>query len=163
MRPYAALLCPIALVAAAPNWEGDYALDLDRSDPIPAAIQKLTDPMNFLLKTFWKKKLEKSEKPAQALNILKGGNLTITQDKDIPFSLSAGNPTTWKRSDGESFTIDLIQDGPDFTLIFKQDEVAREQRYSLASDGKTLTVGVTYRHPKLPEPLKYQLVYKKSA
>lgn len=166
MRALATLLLPALLVAAPsaprPGWDGEFTLDSDRSDRLPEAIQKLTEPMNFMLRTFWKKKLEGSEKPAPTLSILKGTNLTMTLGKELPFTASAGSPASWTRADGEKFQVSFAEEGGAFTLAFQQDDVIREQRHSLSEDGKTLTVDVTYRHPKLPEALKYRLVYRRA-
>ena len=40
-----ALLFPAALVAQAPNWDGDYVLDPDRSDNLKAAIAKAREEL----------------------------------------------------------------------------------------------------------------------
>lgn len=161
MRLPAALLIPAALVAQTPNWDGDYVLVPEKTDDIPAAIKALTDPMNFALRAFWKKKLEGSEKPPQNLGLLKGGNLTLTVNKELPFTVASGNPAKWKRADGETFEVSY-EEGPSFTVTFAQDEVRRTWRFTLAADGKGLAVEVTLRHPKLPGPLAYKLQYRKA-
>ena len=162
MRIAAALLLPAALVAQAPSWDGDYVLEPDKCDNIPDAIKKLTDPMNFALRAFWKKKLEGSEKPPQNLSLLKGSNATLTVNKEIPFTVSPGSPAKWKRADGDTFEVSYKEEAPAFSLIFAQDDVARTWRFSLSADGKALSVEVTLRNPKLPGPLTYHLQYRKA-
>ena len=162
MRITAALLIPAALVAQAPAWDGDYVLDLDGSESIPNAIKALTDPMNFALKAFWKKKLEGSEKAPQNLSLLKGSNVTLGVNKELPFTAGPGSPARWKRADGEEFLVSTAEEAGAFTLSFAQDDVVRTWRFRLSKDGKGLGVEVTLRHPKLPGPLSYRLQYRKA-
>ncbi len=162
MRIAAALLLPAALVAQAPSWDGDFVFEPDKSDSVPEAIKKLTDPMNFALRAFWKKRLEGSEKPPQNLSILKGGNVTLTVNKELPFTTGPGSPAKWKRADGDTFEVSLKDEPPGFSLSFAQDDVVRTWRLSLSSDGKTLSVEVTLSNPKLPQPLAYRLQYRKA-
>lgn len=157
-----ALLFPAALVAQAPNWDGDYVLAPDRGDNLKETIAKATESLNFAMKPIMRKKLETSEKPAQNLSILKGGSVTLTVEKNLPFTTSPGNPAKWKRSDGEAFEVSCEDQAPGFALGFRQDDVVRTQKFSLSEDGKTLTLDVTLRHPKLPEPMRYKLVYRRA-
>lgn len=162
MRTVAALLLPAALVAQAPAWDGDFALEADKGDSIPEAVKRLTDPMNFALRAFWKKKLEGSEKAPRALSLLKGGNATLTVDKELPFTAGPGSPARWKRADGETFEVVFKDEAPAFSLVFTQEEVVRTWRFTLSEDGRTLSVEVTLRNPKLPGPLAYRLQYRKA-
>lgn len=157
-----ALLSPAALVAQTPSWDGDYVLDPDRGDNLQEAIKKATESLNFAMKPILRKKLEGSEKPARNFNILRGSAVTLQVEKNLPFTASPGNPAKWKRNDGEAFEVSCEDLAPGFALSFRQDDVVRTQRYALADDGKTLTVEVTLRNPKLPEPLRYKLVYRKA-
>lgn len=157
-----ALLSPAALVAQAPTWDGDYVLDPDRGDNLQEAIKKATESLNFAMKPIMRKKLEGSEKPARNFNILRGSAVTLQVEKNLPFTASPGNPAKWKRNDGEAFEVSCEDQAPGFALGFRQDDVVRTQKYSLSDDGKTLTVEVTLRNPKLPEPLRYKLVYRKA-
>jgi len=158
----ATLLCPAALVAQVPNWDGDFALDPDRSDNVLEAIKKATESQNFAMKAILRKKLEGSEKPAQILNLLKGSAVTLKVDKNLPFTTAQGSTTKWKRNDGEAFEVGLEPQDSGFALVFRQDEVVRTQKFSLSEDGRTLTVDVTLRTPKLPEPLRYKLTYRRT-
>lgn len=157
-----ALLFPAALVAQAPNWDGDYVLDPDRSDNLKAAIAKATESLNFAMKPIMRKKLEGSEKPALRLNILRGSAVTMQVEKNLPFTASPGNPAKWKRLDGEAFEVSCEDQAPGFALSFRQDDVVRTQAYRLSEDGRTLAIDVTLRNPKLPEPLRYKLTYRKA-
>jgi hypothetical protein len=157
-----ALLLPAALVAQAPNWDGDYVLDPDRSDNLKEAIAKATESLNFAMKPILRKKLEGSEKPAANLNILKGSAVTMQVEKNLPFTTSPGNPAKWKRLDGEGFEVSCEERAPGFALSFRQDDVVRTQTYNLSEDGRTLKVEVTLRNPKLPEPMRYKLIYRKA-
>jgi hypothetical protein len=162
MRIAAVLLLPAALVAQAPSWDGDFVFEPDPSDNVPDAIKKLTDPMNFALRAFWKKKLEGSEKPPRNLSILKGGNLTLTVNKELPFTAGPGSPAKWKRADGETYEVSFQDEPPAFSLSFVQDDVVRTWHLRLSEDGKTLTLNVTLRNPKLPQLLAYKLQYRKA-
>jgi len=156
------MLSPAALVAQAPSWDGDYVLDLERSDKPVEAIRTATEPLNFALKPILRKKLEGSERPAQNLNLLKGSGVTLRIDKNLPFTAALGSPARWKRTDGEAFEVSMEDQAPGFALSFRQDEVVRTQRFGLSEDGRTLTLDVTLRHPKVPEPVRYKLVYRKA-
>lgn len=156
------MLSPAALVAQAPSWDGDYVLDLERSDKPVEAIRTATEPLNFALKPILRKKLEGSERPAQNLNLLKGSGVTLRIDKNLPFTAAPGSPARWKRTDGEAFEVSMEDQAPGFALSFRQDDVVRMQRFGLSEDGRTLTLDVTLRHPKVPEPVRYKLVYRKA-
>lgn len=157
-----AILAVPALLAQAPSWDGDYAFDPERSDKLAETIKKATESLNFAMKPILRKKLEGSEKPAQTLSILKGASVTLTVEKNLPFTAAPGSPAKWKRSDGEAFDVACeLQEGG-FLLTFRQDDVARAQAFSLSPDGRTLTVEVILRNPRLPEPMKYRLVYRKA-
>ena len=157
-----ALLSPAALVAQAPTWDGDYVLDPDRGDNLQEAIKKATESLNFAMKPIMRKKLEGSEKPARNFNILRGSAVTLQVEKNLPFTAAPGSPAKWKRSDGEAFDVTCeLQEGG-FLLTFRQDDVSRAQAFSLSADGRTLTVEVTLRNPRLPEPMRYRLVYRKA-
>lgn len=157
-----ALLAPAALVAQAPGWDGDYVLDSERSDNVVEAVKKATETLSFVLKPILRKKLEGTEKPAQNLNILKGSAVTLKVEKNLPFTAAPGSPAKWKRNDGEAFEVSLEEQAPGFALAFRQDDVVRSQAFSLSEDGRTLTVAVVLRHPKVPEPVRYKLLYKKA-
>lgn len=156
------LLSPVALVAQGPSWDGDYVLDLERSDRPAEAIRAATEPLNFALKPILRKKLEGSERPPQNLNLLKGSGVTLRIEKNLPFTAAPGSPARWKRTDGEAFEVSMEDQAPGFALSFRQDDVVRMQRFGLSEDGRTLTLDVTLRHPKVPETVRYKLVYRKA-
>lgn len=156
------LLSPAALVAQAPSWDGDYVLDPERGDNVVEAVRRATETLNFALKPILRKKLEGSEKPPQNLNLLKGSGVTLRIEKNLPFTAAPGSPARWKRTDGEAFEVSMEDLAPGFALSFRQDEVVRTQRFGLSEDGRTLTLDVTLRHPKVPEPVRYKLVYRKA-
>ncbi|MBI4913085.1 MAG: hypothetical protein HY823_10140 [Acidobacteria bacterium] len=162
MRILAAFLIPAALVAQAPAWDGNFVFDPARSDDVAAVVKTFTDPMNFAVRLVWRKKLESSEKPPQNLSLLKGSNLTLGVNKEVPFTAGPGNPAKWKRADGESFLVSFEERGDALSLVFAQDDVKRTWKLGLDAEGRVLTVEVTLENPKLPGPLRYRLQYRKA-
>ena len=86
----------------------------------------------------------------------------MVEQKNLPFTAAPGSPARWKRTDGEAFEVSMEDLAPGFALSFRQDDVVRIQRFGLSEDGRTLTLDVTLRHPKVPEPVRYRLVYRKA-
>lgn len=161
-RTVPALLLPAALIAQAPSWDGDFVLDPDRSEGSAEAVRKATEGLNFALKPVLRLKLEASEKAPTRLSLLRGTGVTLQVERNPPFTAAPGQPAKWKRSDGETFEVAMEPQGAGFTLAFTQDGTVRSQRYALSEDGKSLTVEVTLRHPKVPEPVRYKLTYRRA-
>ena len=145
------------------NWDGEWTLIPDESDKLEPMIDEHVKDLNFAMKPYWKKKLQKACKPPQAMDILySGAEFSVTFDRERPAECSPdGTASTWKRGDGEAFQVTLRKEGPRMTQSFQGDGYSLANVYSMRKDGNTLALQVTYTHPKL-NAFSYKLVFKRA-
>ena len=72
-----------------------------------------------------------------------------------------GTPLPWVREDGEKFEIWMKRSDGVLRHHFKAEDGERLNEFSWNATGDTLTLTVTLTSPRLPEPVKYKLVYAK--
>src|SRR5262245_64668760 len=75
----------------------------------------------------------------------------------------SGAEVTWRREDGELFTVSGTWDGSTFKQRFASGTGRRINRYRLGPDGGKLTIDVTIFGGGLPGTMTYQLVYERAA
>jgi hypothetical protein len=73
-----------------------------------------------------------------------------------------GTPVSVTREDGEALQVSSVWQGTTLQRSFQAQDGLRVNSYSLDPSGKTLTMGVQLTSGKLPAPLTYQLVYRKT-
>ena len=161
----ATIALPRVAVAQAGTIAGTYVLDRKASDNVEKAIQAAVKDMNFITKPIARGRLNKTNQPYQRVIIATAGaNTVITIDSLPPRQApSNGTPIDWKRpADGEKMKLSMKWDGGHLVETFKPEDGQRVNEYVLSPDGSTLTMHVTITSPRLPKPLKYNLVYRKA-
>lgn len=144
------------------NWDGEWALIPDESDKLDLMMDEHLKDQNFAMRVYWKKKLQKACKAPQMLDILYGRDgFSVTFGKEAPAeSTPDGTASAWKRGDGEEFQVTLRKDGVRMTQTFQGVDYALTNVYSMHKDGESLTLQVTYAHPKLGNAFNYKLIYR---
>lgn len=145
------------------DWDGEWALAAAQSDKIDEQIEAHLKDLNFLMKQFWKKKLQGACRPFSKLDILAGDSFSVTMGKERPIDTPAdGTESDWKRSDDTQFKATLTKDGPTMIQTLVGDGYTLKCVYSMRKDGNSLALQVTYTHPKLDNPFSYKLVFKRN-
>jgi hypothetical protein len=160
------LVTPCAAVAArAADFSGTFRLVPEESDDIDAAIERAIRPMGFVIRPFARRRLRKINTPCARLTIGASADaVVVVGDAQAPIRTPLnGVPISWKREDGEPFTVSAAWDGGVFEQTFASGTGRRINRYSLSADGRMLTMHVAVSGGGLPGTLVYTLVYQRVA
>lgn len=141
-----------------------YAGGKKQKEALEAAIERDTEDMNFITRPIARSRLKDKNTVHQALTIsLKGDNISVQRDSITPIvSPASGAAGKWTSPDGESFTLVQKRDGRKITQSFTAEDGSKTIVLTLSKDGKSLTMHVTTRSPKLPKPVVYSLSYRKA-
>jgi hypothetical protein len=142
---------------------GRWTLDRQRSEDIGKAIEETIRTMNFVTRPVARGRLRKTNPAYTSISLaFTAAQARITAGPGAPIILPAsGAPVRWKREDGETFTVSgKLQNGT-YVETFEAKDGRRTNAFSPTSDG-TLTMHVTVTSPRLPTPLRYKLVYKRT-
>jgi hypothetical protein len=159
-------LTPCAsVVARAADFSGTFRLVLEKSDDIDGAIEQAIRPMRFMIRPFARSRLRKINTPCARLTIgATTDAVVVVGDAQAPIRTPwNGAPISWKREDGEPFTVSAAWDGGVFEQTFASGTGRRINRYSLSADGQILTMHVAVSGGGLPGTLTYALVYQRIA
>src|SRR5690349_12886030 len=161
----ATVALPRATFAQAGTIAGTYVLDRKASDDVEKAIQAAVKDMNFVTRPIARGRLNKTNKPYERVTIATSGANTVVTIDTLPPRQAPSNGTAidWKRpADGEKMKLSMKWDGGHLVETFKPEDGQRVNEYVLSPDGATLTMHVTLTSPRLPKPVKYNLVYRKA-
>jgi hypothetical protein len=171
------LLCGSALLhfgsssaqtSQTPRLQGTYTLDAAASDDVRKAIETAVQGMGWPTQGIARGRLKKTNLPPyQRVVIQLEPSITtvsITTDERAPIRTSAdGTPIEWTREDKEKFKVSTVLKIGSLEQTFKSKDGQRVNTYSISDDGKTLTIHVSVTSDRLPRPLTYKLVYKRTA
>jgi hypothetical protein len=159
----AVLAVPAAAQAQHPSLNGTYTFNAAASDNVNAAIDKAVARMNFVTRPIARGRLRRTNQPYNRITLnLTGSNVSIVTDTRAPIATTDnGTAIKWKREDGEEFNVSTRWEGHKLLQTFSAEDGSRENRYSVGNEGRTLTLEVTVRSPRLQEPVTYRLVYDK--
>jgi hypothetical protein len=171
MRSQLMAIALFALAAGAPvparaqnaALDGSYVFVPQGSDDVNAAIEQAVARMSFITRPIARGRLRKTNVPYRTLRI----SQTPTQVTTIPdsrapvVSPSNGTVVKWRREDGEMFDVSTSWEGGALRQTFRADDGQRVNLFSLAPDGRTLTMHVTITSPRLNRPVTYALRYMK--
>jgi hypothetical protein len=90
--------------------------------------------------------------------------VSVRYDERNPIVAPAsGAAVKWTREDGEVFDVTMRSASGRLTQTFAAEDGSRENVYTVSADGRTLTMNVTLRSPRLSAPLTYKLVYNRAS
>jgi hypothetical protein len=161
-----ALLAPALLLAAvAPGldqYAGRWILIESQSDDIAPAIERVVRRMNFLIRGIARSRLRKTQIAFPHITIVSGERFRIDHEGGTAvWHGTAGTAVKTTAPDGKPINVRLFA-GPPLRETYESEEGSRENTYVLSEGGGKLTVHVRITSPKLPEPLVYSLVYRRS-
>jgi|SRR5215204_3551998 len=168
-RPLVALLFLLVLCPAAAAQEtklsGAFTLDRQASDDVNRVIEAAVARMSFVTRPTMRGHLRKTNYVYGRVVISQDvRRVSVKFDSRAPMESPAnGTPVKWEREDGEKVDLSAKSDGGRLVQTLKGEDYERTNTFSLSADGRTLTLGVVTRNPKLPKPLEYKLVYTRAS
>jgi hypothetical protein len=151
-------------VHAQSDMRGTYTLNRAASDDVNRLIDAATASMNPLTRSIARSRLHKTTPLVDTLTIsFDGTTISVQPDRRAPItSPASGAVAQWTREDGQRFSLTTHWEGPVLVQTFRAADRTRENRFSLSPDGRTLTVNARLSSPRLPHPIDYKLVFKRT-
>lgn len=130
-----------------------------------AAIERTVADVNRFVRGKARKALKSKQRLCGRLSLAAGSQTTtVTCDTT---GRSASSPSSGARKkiqrDGKTAYLSHKVSGNRVVQTIKSDKGTRKATYSLSADGETLTVSFVLESEKLDTPLRYTLVYVRSA
>ena len=156
--------CMAALSAWAddpPALSGTYNFVPAQSNDVSQAIDRAVEKMNFIKRPIARSRLAKTNTPYQRIRIeLGAGEAEITYDAHKPIRMPLnGQPIKWTRDDGEVFDVSAMVDGGKLLQTYKAQDGVRVNSFHVDASG-SLHLQVAVSSPQLPQPVRYELVYR---
>ncbi|MBV9039174.1 MAG: hypothetical protein JO182_32115 [Acidobacteriaceae bacterium] len=145
------------------RFAGHYVLLRDQSEDIRRAIERATENMNFFVRPIARRLLRQKTILYPSFSLERSGEFLHTSLAGEPPLLLplSGAAVPWKAPDGETVRVRLILGQQALRQIFEAKQGRRENRFTLSSDGGLLMMDVTITSNELPQPVKYQLIYRR--
>lgn len=164
-----AAVLALALPAAAQTGtsatlDGTYTLNRSASDDVNRAIETAVGRMNFVTRPIARGRLRRTNQPYQRVVISHTQQQVsvITDNRAAIRTPANGTPIKWRREDGEMLDVSTEWENGRLEQTFAAEDGRRVNVYSLSADGRTLTMEVTITSGRLPQPLRYKLVYNRT-
>lgn len=128
---------------------------------IPAAIEKVTADMNFVTRPIARSRLKKLNPAYQRIVLARSGaEVTVQLDQRAPIRMPAdGKAVAWTREDGETFQVSARPGPLEWVQHFQGEDGERTNVFRVDPATRALTLTVTVKSGKLPQPLTYTLGY----
>lgn len=146
--------------------EGAFVYAPEASEDVEAAIDAAVDDLNFIVRPIARRRLRDATEPIRRVTFeQRPGTIVIsTGDAANPTRTAPdGTPAPWTRTNGETVDVATRWDGDMLFQTFDAEDGMRTNAYTLSADGDTLRMAVTIRSPRLPEPVEYTLVYRRTS
>jgi hypothetical protein len=160
----AALVLPVAAHAQESSMRGTWVINRQASDNVTTAINTAVSRMNFITRPIARGRLTRTNPVYQrlVLNYTEREVSTVFDTRHAIESPANGQPIKWTREDGEKFDLSTEWQQGHLVQTFRAEDGSRTNTYSVSADGRTLTMHVVIRSPKLPAPVQYNLVFNKA-
>lgn len=158
------LVILLALIPGLDRYEGTYRIDLEECDEIRPIVDRTVAKMNFLVRGIARSRLMKTQILFPAITVystdsefrIRHVDGTDIAHRDVQTGVKAKAP------DGSDIIVRL-RPGPPLVQSYESSDGKRENTYTLSADGAKLTVDVRVTSPRLPEDIRYRLVYARVA
>lgn len=154
------LVILLALFPSLERYEGTYRILLEECDEIRPAVERTVSKMSFLVRGIARSRLMKSQILFPAITVYSTDSafrIRHVNGTDIAHSDSKTGVKA-KAPDGSDIVVRL-RPGPPLVQSYESSDGKRENTYTLSADGAKLTVDVRVTSPRLPEEIRYRLVY----
>lgn len=148
--------------ASVDRFKGVWTLNAEASDDLTAAIEKTIATMNFIARPIARTKLRARNVAFPKIDITaEDGGLRVSHQGGMNVKYSAvSQPVHVKAPDGTD-AVTRLSATPTLILTYESESGTREDRYELSPEGNTLTLSIRMTSSRLPQPLLYQLVYRR--
>jgi hypothetical protein len=165
---FLSVFCSTALepsASHAADVPGTYVLIPERSDDLNTVINKATARLNFVMRPIARSRLRGTNFAYKDIMIdERPDTIVISYQGRAPVRAPAdGAIVPWRREDGEKFQVWMKREGGVLRHHFQADDGERLNEFSWSANQDTMTLSVTLISPRLPEPVRYRLVYLRSA
>lgn len=160
-----ALALPAAASAQESSMRGTWTINRQASDDVNRAIETAVARMSFITRPIARGRLRRTN-PVYNRVVVNYTPQTVSTTFDQRHAIESpanGQPIKWTREDGEKFDLSTEWQQGRLVQTFRAEDGTRTNSYVVSADGNTLTMNVTIRSPKLPQPLTYKLVYNKAS
>lgn len=164
------LLAALAVPAAAAAQEsstmrGTFVIDRAHSDDVNRAIETAVGRMSFITRPIARGRLRRTNTVYNRVivNFTQAQVSTTFDQRHAVESPANGQPVKWTREDGEKLDLSTEWQGGRLVQTFRAEDGSRTNTYSISPDGRTLTMHVTLRSPRLSAPLEYNLVFNRAS
>lgn len=171
----AAMLFPLASAAAqAPadpltRHAGRFVRDSAASDDVRAAIERAVSRMSFLTRPIGRSRLRATNQPPAEVQLAFPADSVVilyAGQPEVRAGLS-GAAFPWRNAAGEEVTLRVtVTSSPDggvsVVQVFEAEDGQRENHWRLGADSDSLRLDVLVTSPRLPEPLRYRQVFRRT-
>lgn len=142
--------------------QSTFAWDSTAGDDVAEAIEAGTAGMGFPHRRFARRHLEAANRPYRTITIEQDEEtISIATDGGEPIRAPAsGAPIDWTRADGKQIRVSIVREDGAIRQTFTVEDEERENVFRPSADGQGLTMAVTVRMARLPNAIRYELVYR---
>ncbi|MEN9353537.1 MAG: hypothetical protein RL318_862 [Fibrobacterota bacterium] len=160
---FSLLLAVCAFSAQLHDFEGRFLREDAKSADPSKAIDLATQDMSFVTRPLARDRLRKSNKPVPSLWIKENGsNVDIGYgNTDLISCPSNGKSIAWERN-GEKAQLSIKLQGGVLVQTFQGEEGAKRNSFQLSPDGNELTLETRITSPRLPAPVVYRTVFRRT-
>ena len=161
----AAFALPAAANAQESSMRGTFTINRQQSDDVNRAIETAVSRMSFVTRPIARGRLRRTNQVYQrvVINYTTAQVSTTFDRRRAVESPANGQPVAWTREDGEKFQLSTSWENGRLVQTFRAEDGSRTNTYSISPDGRTLTMHVTIRSPRLTAPLEYKLVFNRAS
>ena len=161
----AAFAIPAAANAQESTMRGTFVINRAQSDDVNRAIETAVARMSFVTRPIARGRLRRTNQVYQrvVINYTPSEVSTTFDQRHAIESPANGQPVAWTREDGEKFQLSTSWENGRLVQTFRAEDGSRTNTYSISPDGRTLTMHVTLRSPRLSSPLEYNLVFNRAS
>ena len=144
---------------------GTFTINRQQSDDVNRAIESAVSKMSFVTRPIARGRLRRTNQMYQrvVVNFTPAQVSTTFDQRHAIESPANGQPVAWTREDGEKFQLSTSWENGRLVQTFRAEDGSRTNTYSISPDGRTLTMHVTLRSPRLSSPLEYNLVFNRAS
>jgi hypothetical protein len=142
-----------------------YELVLSESDSIRSAIDLSVAHMNFIVRPIARRRLTKANRLARHIAFaVAPDTLTVTFDGMNPILTPRdGGTSSWVRGDTrERYDVHIESAGDTLRQVIATDDGQRENDFEFLDNGARIALHVILTAERLPMPLRYTLIYRRS-
>jgi hypothetical protein len=129
---------------------------------LPKVIEAATAKLNFVVRPIARGRLKKTNTAYERITIARTpAEITIKyDDREAQHMPADGKAVAWKREDGEVFQISARTEGERLIQTYLAEDGERINQFHLDPKTGVLSLLVTVKSHKLPNPIVYTLTYK---